>query len=262
MIYESLKIGSWNILGRQVHLTGKAAEPGAVRSVLMAHTVDVLCLQEVHFYDNEPDEQLVRELQTVGLTHFVGLPLSASHLDRSARLGVAVASRYPIFEQDRFVLERPNLTASVRGELWVLHDKGMVGCKLKTYTGRSVWVYSIHLFPFFEFGVDESDYYVDRMWQEFWDYADGLVGRGRLVLAGDFNQQNRRHAASRWSRQNWQFCFDEVQTTSNGLALDEIVLGWPAGETRTALVPTFSDHYLVMADVQVQDVRSQAAARG
>ena len=99
------------------------------------------------------------------------------------------------------------------------------------------------------------------MWHEFWDYADGLVGRGQLVLAGDFNQQSRRHAARRWSKQNWHFCFERVGTTANGLALDEIVLNWPAAEPKTALVPTFSDHYLVTADVQLQNARSQAGAR-
>jgi endonuclease/exonuclease/phosphatase family metal-dependent hydrolase len=261
MTAASLKIGSWNILGRRVHPTGKAAEPGAVRSILMAHPVDVLCLQEVHFYREEPDEQLVAELGEVGLTHFVGLPLSESHLDPSARLGVGLASRHPISQRDRFVLDRPHLTASVRGERWVLHDKGMVGCALETFSAQPLWVYSLHLFPFFEFGVGEADSHVDRMWHEFWDYADGLVGRGQLVLAGDFNQQSRRHAARRWSKQNWHFCFERVGTTANGLALDEIVLNWPAAEPKTALVPTFSDHYLVTADVQLQNARSQAGAR-
>jgi hypothetical protein len=58
-------------------------------------------LQEVHLYRDEPDEQLVEEFREVGFTHFVSLPLSESHLDPSARLGVGVASRYPVSQRDR-----------------------------------------------------------------------------------------------------------------------------------------------------------------
>jgi exonuclease III len=44
MTATSLKIATWNILGRRVHSTNKVADDGAVERILRQHPVDVLCL--------------------------------------------------------------------------------------------------------------------------------------------------------------------------------------------------------------------------
>jgi hypothetical protein len=61
-----------------------------------------------------------------------------------------VASREPLKRVGKFMLTNPGVRASVRGEDWMLHDKGMVGCTLEATAGRTLCVYSLHLFPFFE----------------------------------------------------------------------------------------------------------------
>lgn len=252
MTITSLRIGTWNILGRRDHRANRTAEPGSVRTTLAGRPIDVLSLQEIHFYDGRPDEQLIQELREVGLGHFVGQPLSESHLDRDARLGVGVASRHPLSGSDLIQLTRPELRARVRGEAWVLHDKGMVGSALDLGGGRQLWIYSLHLFPFFEFGVGEDDRLVKQMWQEFWGHADELARPGDLVLAGDFNHQRREQAAQRFSSRPWRFCLGGRPTTSNGHSVDEIALSWWPPEPQTVLIPTFSDHYLAIADVQLR----------
>jgi endonuclease/exonuclease/phosphatase family metal-dependent hydrolase len=259
----SLKIGTWNILGRRLRWGDqKPAEPGRVKCTLAKHSLDVLSLQEVHFYDEQPDQQLLDELSEVGLSHFTGQPLSDSHLDAAAQLGVGVASRYPLSSADTIKLTRPDLRASVRGQLWVLHDKGMVGCALEVGGDRRVWICSLHLFPFFEFGVSEDDNQVEQMWKEFWGHADRLADRGDLVLAGDFNHQNREQAAGRWSSRQWRFCFNTAPTTSNGHALDEIALSWSPPAPHAILVQTFSDHHLAIADVELRSDAVRDQSRG
>ncbi|MEU4422031.1 endonuclease/exonuclease/phosphatase family protein [Actinoplanes sp. NPDC024001] len=250
MTATSLTIATWNILGRQNHRTRSTAAPGEVEAVLREHPVDVLCLQEVHFYDRSADEQLLRELAAAGLPHFVGLPLSDSHLDDDARLGVGVASRLPLRRHDTFVLTNPGIRASVRGREWILHDKGMVGCTLDAPDGQRLLVYSLHLFPYFEFGVAEDDVRVDQMWSEFWDYADRRGEELELVLAGDFNHRTREHAAARWSRRKWQFCLPDEGTTVSGLPLDDFALSWSPAHKEHRSVPTFSDHHLVVVRLQ------------
>jgi hypothetical protein len=94
------------------------------------------------------------------------------------------------------------------------------------------------------------------MWNEFWTYADGLapagkVMAGKVILAGDFNQENRDQAANKWSNRNWHFCVDGHRTTTFGLALDEIALSWSPPSTAFQLVPTFSDHHLAIAEIRL-----------
>jgi hypothetical protein len=57
-------------------------------------------------------------------------------------------------------------------------------------------------------------------------YADRLADHGDLVLAGDFNHQDREQAARKWSGRQWRFCIGPAQTTYHGHALDEIALSW------------------------------------
>jgi exonuclease III len=259
MIGQTLRIATWNILGRRVAGTYEIADAGAISSVVAAHRPDILCLQEVHFYDGEPDPQLLTELRSAGLDHFIGLPLSDSHLDRSALLGIGIASAWPLVEKYSFKLSNPGLRTSVRGEEWILHDKGVIGCGVKTLNGSMVQVHSLHLFPFHEFRAVSDESYVSRMWCEFWRYADSLTTCDEVILAGDFNQGDREVAAQKWSKRRWHFCLDDRSTTLMGLPLDDIVLSSEPQSVAVELVPTFSDHYFATVTARL-GLRRQAAA--
>jgi len=241
-----LRVGTWNILGRNHSRRGDTAEPGAVRATLVQHPVDVLCLQEVHFFGGAVEPQLMTELQGAGLFHVVGEPLSPSHLDPRASLGVVIASRYPLKDQWTCRLSNPGLTAQVRGSRWVLHDKGMIGAVMDVEGAGAVQVCSLHLLPFFEFVVDEGHPYVTDMWSEFWRQADRMLAGWPTILAGDFNQENRRNAAKAWSTARWTFFFDDLATADNGMSLDDIAFSWYPDVSDNALWSTFSDHRLAI----------------
>lgn len=267
MTRPTFRIGTWNILGRREYDTNRIARAGAVGSVVTQHRLDVLCLQEVHFYDGEPDPQLVRELRRAGLDYFVGKPLSESHLDDSAHLGVAIASRWPpVADSYNFVLRNPGLRAFVRGAEWVMHDKGALGCDFKSAEGRTVRVLSVHLFPFHEFRAVTDKRHVDDMWREFWRHADELRDSGDIIIAGDFNQVERAAAAQRWSKNKWYFCIDGKPTTSMGKSLDDIVLSSEPETLSLDLDPTFSDHHLASVTARLRSAEQQAvpatSARG
>jgi len=92
---------------------------------------------------------------------------------------------------------------------------------------------------------------VTAMWQEFWTRADSRRCSDRTILAGDFNQKDRESPAQKWSRRRWRFCFDGKPTTANGHALDEIALDWTPKTCRPDVIPTFSDHHLVVVEVDL-----------
>jgi exonuclease III len=245
---DSLRIGTWNILGRRRACTKDTVEDGAVSALLTNNPVDVLCLQEVHFYEGRPDAQVVGELRAAGLRYAVWLPLSESHLDSSAHLGIGIVARDRVYLVDRFRLSNPELKAIVRGQEWVLHDKGMVGATIRR-NGRQISVFSLHLFPFHEFGVADDDECVEDMWREFWEHVDTVATDADAVLAGDFNQIKRKDVAERFSRREWQFCVGDTVTTSFGLSLDEIALSWSPSSSSSRSIPTFSDHHLAIAEI-------------
>ena len=246
-----IRIGSWNILGRRSHQMGRSAEPGAIARALKADPVDVLCLQEVHFFGDSPELEVIDELSSVGLVNIIGEPLSPSHLDNNASLGLAIASRFPLTSKRIHQLRNPRISAQVRGKNWVLHDKGLLGATLELGHGRRLQIYSLHLFPYFEFGIEESHRYVQDMWHEFWDYVDKATRGLPLVLAGDFNHELRSSAAERWSKGDWRFCFKGSATTESGLALDDIAVNWDGGTGNRAVSATFSDHRIVVAELDL-----------
>jgi len=250
MTDPTLRVATWNILGRRNALTCEPADSGAVCSVVLKNQPDVLCLQEVHFYDGQVDDQLLDELRAAGLRHFRWLPLSPSHLDSSALLGLGIASALPLCGDFSFRLTNPGLRISKNGQEWVLHDKGVMGCTVALPSGPDIEVHCLHLFPFHEFRVASGDRCVSQMWQEFWSYADNLARRRNVILAGDFNQLERRDAARQWSSKGWEFCFSNQVTTSRGLSLDDVVLSESSWETSADLMPTFSDHFIGAVSVR------------
>jgi endonuclease/exonuclease/phosphatase family metal-dependent hydrolase len=247
MTTNQLTIGTWNILGRRSYGRDRSTT-GEVRAILTGRRLDVLSIQEVHFYDGHPDPQLMSELHDAGLPHFAGMPFSPSHLDADAQLGIGVASRFPLSDVSEYRLENPGLTAVVRGADWTLHDKGLVGARVHLDAGRSVVVLALHLFPFFEFGVLDDDELVAHMWDEFWRYATKVGAEGRTVLAGDYNQADRVTAAKEHEAP-WEFCATDRATTVTGMSIDDIALNWPGESIQVTVVPTFSDHHLVMATI-------------
>jgi endonuclease/exonuclease/phosphatase family metal-dependent hydrolase len=247
---EIVRIGTWNILGQRNYRRDNAIAIGGVCATLNRCPVDVLAMQEVHFYDGEPDPRLIAELRAVGLDHFVGRTFSLSHLDARAQLGVGIGSRFPLSDVTEYRLENPGLTAEVRGAHWTLHDKGLVRARVHLDDRRSLVVHSLHLFPFFEFGVRDDDELVSRMWEEFWRYADEFGREIRTVLAGDYNQADRRAAMKELSELDWTFHAADLTTTATGMSLDDIAVNWASYGPAARTVPTFSDHHLVIAEIE------------
>ena len=248
---RKLRVATWNVRGRQVG-KGELAQAGSISEIVRKYRPDVVCLQEVHFYDGKPDEQLVAELAAAGLVHFVGKPFSDSHLDEKACLGIAIASVWPVTRSLVFTLTNPGLKASVHGESWTMHDKGMIGCKVESPDIGEVEVHSVHLFPFHEFRSVAQERDIENMWREFWTYVDSLGSSETVIVAGDYNEENREKVASEWSSKQWQFCVNKQVTTDWGISIDDVAVR-PASEPMSiTIAPTFSDHHFVMADLCIQ----------
>lgn len=174
-----------------------------------------------------------------------------------------IASRFPLAHPRRYLLHNPRISAEVRGDRWVLHDKGLLGATaMLAETGRTLRIHSLHLFPFFEFGVADGNRYVEDMWTEFWDYVDRTADGQALILAGDFNQASRISSAKLRSRFGWKFCIGYRATAENGLVLDDVAVNWHAEVTDQEALPTFSDHRLVVVELNLPAAMEDPGSTG
>jgi endonuclease/exonuclease/phosphatase family metal-dependent hydrolase len=244
-----IRVGTWNIAGGRSGETSEVVNSAVIADVVASAKVQILCLQEAHYYRGGLDSQLQRALKDAGLTHLAGAPVSESHIDPDAELGLVVAASYPVHFVDAYTLRNPGLQAVVRGQEWVMHDKGWIECEVVGPSGVPVRVSSVHLFPFHEFDVPDDDPMVRDMWREFWRGIDNLDG-DMCIVAGDFNQCKRSAPAREYSRRGWTFCLgDDTATTPSGLALDDIAVSGPIAVNGHQLHPTFADHHLISADL-------------
>ena len=89
------------------------------------------------------------------------------------------------------------------------------------------------------------------MWHELWDAVDRTDGQLPTIVAGDYNRADRAAAAAEFSRIGWHFNAPDIETTATGLSLDDIALSWTQGASRPQVVSTFSDHHLVMMEIDL-----------
>lgn len=152
-------------------------------------TIDVLSLSEVHLEDKATSAMVQRIAQALGMQHHASLALSNSHLDTSKQLGMAVVSRYPILEQEEFIIPSPKLEVTKpNGEKWTMFDKGGQRATLDV-DGKEVELVNFSYFPFHHFGrrVDEPDFAELR--QQLVDVLLGSSKNTPTIITGDFNNK-------------------------------------------------------------------------
>jgi len=153
-----------------------------------AKDLDILCLSEVHL-ENERDSEMVAHLASkLKLPHHATLALSASHLDTSKQLGMAVISRYPILRQERFTIPSPGLEIDrPNGDHWKMFDKGAQRVYMDIH-GTTVAIVNFSYFPFHHFKRRVVE-------PEFKPLREQLLsillaeGDTPTIVTGDFNCQ-------------------------------------------------------------------------
>jgi endonuclease/exonuclease/phosphatase family metal-dependent hydrolase len=251
-----LTFGTWNIHG------ARAIEDCPISvletlEVLSQLPLDVVALQELEFdCDSDrlcPESQQV--VDSMGLPHFMGFPTSPSQFRSDRRFGVGIASGFPIGSPRRFYLPNPRLSAyRSAGKLWS-HDKGVLSCRIITPSVTAT-VGSIHLIPFHMFDRLASDSIYNDIWLAAAQELESAFTDSSIV-GGDFNTSDRTMLLNRTSRGHWRSgapgvisrpnssqCFDDILYTS-GFELSNI-----------EVIPTFSDHHLLLACLRPPDTDS------
>src|SRR5882724_11611618 len=126
---DTISVATWNIGGAILgpsHQTGGKPQLDYYADILRTHQPDIVCLQEAHhYYDEHQPNQTQQLAKLTDYPHTVSVPISPSHLDPNAQLGLGVISRFPIQTHRYVQLPNPGLYATgPNGEQWVPFDKG------------------------------------------------------------------------------------------------------------------------------------------
>jgi len=212
------------------------------------HEIDVIALQEVDF-DRRGSSRVLDDIHAnTKLRHIQRFPFSPSAFFPDARAGVAIASRYPIVQKREVILPNPELRITRDDQVYDSYDKGMLVCEINA-DGRPLILVSVHMFPFhmFERDADHGDF--DGIWRALRKHLGELGAARPLVVAGDFNTDNRGLLRDVDGRPLTGTTRGQV--THRGYAADDILFSPEVPfPPRAEVLDTFSDHRLCLVDLR------------
>lgn len=251
---DRLRVASWNLhegvpacadAGRgeaDHHSWEVAAEVGGL---LVDRRVDIAAFQEVGFDLGGTSEILEHVRSTTELRHIVAYPLHESSFFPDRLSGVAVASRFPLCGERRYLLPNPELRTHLNGKEIRSHDKGLVSVTFSPWD-VDVEVTSLHSFPFYLFGREPGETEFKEIWDELSDELRRHLNSGPLLVCGDFNTPERGLLLSE-DRLPLTSSIDG-RTTYKDRSADDILFGPGIALTDTEIVENFSDHRVCLAE--------------
>ncbi|MFC6080340.1 endonuclease/exonuclease/phosphatase family protein [Sphaerisporangium aureirubrum] len=239
-----VRVGTWNV--NEATAVRSGVDPFLeILHLVREQRLDLLAMQEVPFPDcSDVSPLFQRLLGETQLSYMAGHNLSPSYVRPGGRSGVAIASRFPFDEVTRAVFPNPQLVS----EGIYSFDKGTVTIRI-SLGGRKITLGSVHLFPFHRFHrrAEEPEFSAiwDHLAKEVEQYDDEVV-----VFAGDFNTEQRDLVLRRLE--------GPLQSALPGGRVDDVLFGGARLVTVTT-VPTFSDHPLCIAELDLTSAREAAA---
>ena len=99
--------------------------------------LDIVCFQEVLTGDEKYLSMCSEIRRKSGLKYYIECMLSDSHIVTGRKMGVAIVSKFPITESQRFRLENPNIVHRMdSGGIYRSHEKGFLITEVKTDEGK------------------------------------------------------------------------------------------------------------------------------
>lgn len=250
-----LTFGTWNLHGARAMRDSPVSVQETLQ-MLSRLSFDVIAMQELEF-DSDSDSLSLESqhiVSSLGLAHFTGFPMSPSQFQSDRRFGVGIASRLPIVSVRKSFLPNPGLFAYRSGRKLRSHDKGILSVRISTPAG-TVTAGSVHFIPFHMFNLAASDSIFNDIWFTVAQELE-IVSTKFAIVGGDFNTDDRALLLNRVSRGGWRSgapgvnsrpgssqCFDDVLHTSS------------LQSSNIEVIPTFSDHHLLLAHLRPSSVQ-------
>lgn len=254
-VSQRVRLASWNIHEFR-DTKDKAFDPW---SEIRNYDPDILCLQEYTVPCIKSTRKLRRRIrQESGYAFVAILVLSRTSYQSKARpnQAVVVLSKFPMDADVRYHrLAGPEYLPS--GTPLELHDKGAVSVSLRSPAGR-IRLICLHAFPFHRFGIGDDLGMEDckarkafhAIDQFIADEAELLANGERLVVAGDFNFQERWKVLHEPARLGLRSAFGHnLSTRDDGRSHDDILVDSTIKTCGAQVLETKSDHHLLTVEL-------------
>jgi endonuclease/exonuclease/phosphatase family metal-dependent hydrolase len=245
-----LRVATWNV--HEGITAGHAAprDGEAFWAPLIAARVDVAALQEVRFSTSGDLGDLELVAKRAGLPHIAAFPLSVSLFDSEASAGVALLSRRPLCKKRPRKLPNPGLRREGNGSVLDSHDKGLLEAVFD-HDGQPVRMISLHALPFHRFGRVPQDF--ESIWTALAELIEPVT-EVPLLIAGDFNTNHRELLTDRVQGKLHSAIGQQI--THENRATDDILYTDMFRLISQDVVPTYSDHALCLAELELPHVGS------
>ena len=255
-----MKIATWNVnefVGITTDLdnqetteTVDKANIEEMINILNENDFDIVCFQEYPAYVDGVETISRQITERTHLKHYCTHSTYDSYLFSGGRVGVAIFSKYKIFNKELTLFGNPDMTkTSSSGIVYHSFDKGIIKVEVEIQ-GKKYNIITGHAMAFAPFGKTEFDY------PESYKPLEKIIKKysnSNLVVAGDFNTEKLFDLIPD-IRGIVKNIINEPTTKDyyekrGAVQMDYILINKDLQSKQVSKIDNFSDHYVMCAEI-------------
>ena len=219
-------------------------------NILNENDFDIVCFQEYPAYVDGVEMISKQITERTCLKYYYTYSTYDSFLFNGGRAGVAIFSKYEMFDKELTLFGNPDMTkTSSSGIVYHSFDKGIIKAKTEIQ-GKKYCIITGHAMAFSPFGKTEFDY------PESYKPLEEIIMKhsgDNLIVAGDFNTEKLFDLMPNL-RGIVKDIVNEPTTTDyfekrGAFQMDYILINKNLQNKQVFKIDNFSDHYAVCAEI-------------
>lgn len=249
-----VKVATWNISGGvskevegDVYFDQEKSDKiddkflNKIIEIINEKKIDIICFQEI--ITTEIVGCVQKIVKGTNLKFVETFELSECNLVENTDFGIAILSKFPILETDRYWFKNPKLTKTTKtGNIYYLYDKGAMCCRVKV-DEEEMNIITNHGFPFRRFNSTPEEN--KDVYQGFSDFLAKYKNR---IATGDFNAENPKELIQELNKMNE---VNDCVTTTDGMKFDKIYVEKKYQFRDFEIFEAYSDHFMLSVQIEI-----------
>lgn len=242
-----MRIITWNIGEDERNDNGKLTIDSYeyIVNTIKNENVDVVCLQEAIVKSDYLPSIAEYITKNTDLKYLVEYELSDSHINIGCKMGVVICSKYKVSENEKILLDNPNLVYSVdENTTYYSHDKGFIITNIEGIT-----LIAGHLLPFHIFKEDPLNY-LNIFEKADKKFIDIYNKNEKIILCGDFNYSD----AKKLFPKIMEKCNETIEkSTKNNKQSDHLIISNNLECLYSDVKDNIFDHKFIICEILNKD---------